>query len=446
MEISKELQQQAENYLVGGVSAGWNAFPVTGPIRFKKAQQAYLYDVEDNKYIDWTVGWGSLMLGHNPDILKESLLKAFDIGFGFQSETEYHIQLAQTICALVPCAEKVRLANSGLEATLYAIRLAREYTGKNKIIKFEGHFHGLHDYLLYDIDTSPQLGEVMPNGDIQSIPGSSGIPKVIDELLVTLPFNDLTAFEEAVQRHEKDLAGVILEPIALNMGCVKPAADFIKGLREITKEKNIVLIFDEIMTGFRANLGGAQLDLGVIPDLACLGKALGCGFPIAALAGKKEIMQRLSPVGSVQMSGTNSGRVLAVIGSLAALQALQRPGFYEHVNQLNDYFISHCSELMSQYRIPGYVDGYGGRIGIFFGLEEKPKDLRHIVKAWNKNFHKACYTEIVKRKRLFGFLLPLPNCPEPVTLSGVHTHNDIDETLNLLEDVFKITVPKHSFT
>jgi len=437
MTIPGALQVQAEQYLVGGVSAGWNAFPVSGPIRFKRGEKSYLYDIEDNEYIDWIMGWGSLMLGHNPDILRDSMLKAFDIGFGFQSETQYHLQLAELICKLVPCAEKVRLANSGLEATLYAIRLARAYTGKNKIIKFEGHFHGLHDYLLFDMDTSPRLGNVMENGDIESIPGSVGIPDVLGDLVVTLPFNDLNAFEQAVQRHKNDLAGVILEPIALNMGCVKPEQSFIEGIRDITQSEDIILIFDEVMTGFRANLGGAQVDLGVIPDLGCFGKILGCGFPIAAIAGKDEIMQYLSPTGQVQMSGTNTGRLLTVIGSLAALETLQQPGFYEHISHLNNYFVDNCSKLLEQYRIPGYVDGYGGRIGIFLGMTHKPQDLRHIVKEWDEELHWKCYRAVVEFKRLFGFLLPLPNCPEPVTLCATHTQEDIDETLNLFEDVLK---------
>ena len=206
----KILRERAEQVLVGGVSSAWNAFSVFGAKHFSYADKAHLFDVDQNEYIDYCMGWGSLFLGHRPSFIQDAFNKAFEIGFGFQYETEYSIKLAELITEIVPCAEKVRFANSGTEATQFAIRMARSITGRNKIIKFEGHFHGVHDYLLYSMDTSLQLGKKLPSGAYESIPGSSGIPKFIEEGIITVPFNDISALSQVFEHHKSEIAGIIM--------------------------------------------------------------------------------------------------------------------------------------------------------------------------------------------------------------------------------------------
>lgn len=436
---SYELKKRAENVLVGGVSAAWNYLSEFGQIYVKDAKGAYITDVDGNTYIDYLSGWGSLFLGHNPQIIEKSFKLAFEIGFGFQYETEFHVQLAELLNEIIPCADKVRLCNSGTEATMNAIRLARTVTKRKKIIKFEGHFHGHHDYLLYSMDTSPYLGEIKGLGDIQPVAGSSGIPEDLDDLVIPLPFNDEEAFLAAIELHKDEIAGIILEPISLNIGCVKPEKGFLQLLRSVSEKEGIVLIFDEVLTGFRVALGGAQELYGITPDLACYGKALGCGIPIAALVGKKEIMNGLDPIGKSQMSGTNTGRLLSVIGALNVLTELKKPGTYEKINELNNLMVDGLDTLMKTYNIPGFVQGAGGRIGVHFGLESKPKDYRQIIKEFNNEYALACYKKAFTEQKLFGFFLPLSNCPEPITMNLAHTKEDIYETLNRVEQIFKTT-------
>ncbi|WP_088036570.1 aspartate aminotransferase family protein [Evansella clarkii] len=433
------LKERANNVLVGGVSAAWNHLKEKGPVYFRSGDGAHIRDVDGNEYIDYLIGWGSLFLGHNPKVIRDALEKSIRTGFGFQYESEYHVELAELITDIIPCAEKVRLCNSGTEATMNAIRLARIKTNKKKIIKFEGHFHGQHDYLLYAMDTSPYLGEVRGLGDIKPIPGSGGIPDDLEDMVIPLPFNDKEAFLAAIEKNRGEIAGIILEPIMLNVGCVYPEQEFLELLREVSTKEDVVLIFDEVLTGFRVALGGAQELYNVTPDLACYGKAFGCGMPIAALAGKKEFMDELEPVGKGQMSGTNTGRLMSVLGTLEILRELQKPGTYHKINQLSNTMIDGLESLVENYSIPCKVQGKGGRIGIHFGLEFSPKNYRDIVENFNSEYTLACYRKAMDERNLFGFFLPLSNCPEPITLSLAHTEKDINETLTRVEDIFKST-------
>jgi glutamate-1-semialdehyde 2,1-aminomutase len=431
-------EKMTDDYLVGGVTSGWNHFRVTGHTRVSRAMGAKIWDKDGNEYIDWIMGWGSLLLGHNPTPIMEAVKASFEVGFGFQYETEKHLELANEICSAVPSAERVRPANSGTEATLHAIRIARHVTGRKKIIKFEGHFHGLNDYLLFGIDNRLELGEINADGSIIPIPGSGGLPvEELSRLVIVLPFNDIDAVTQAFEQEGSDIAGIILEPISLNVGCIRPDDGYLESLREICDRYGSVLIFDEVLTGFRVALGGAQELLGVMPDLTCLGKALGCGMPAAALAGKKEFMDSLTPVGKVEMAGTNTGRYMTVVGTLAAVRELKKSNPYPRLRELNDRFISDCKGLFDTYHVPVYIEGYGGRIGIYMGMEKRPRNFREIRANWNEKFHLACYQEAYEKKKLFGFLLPLTTCPEPVTMSVCHDEEIIAETLNRLEDVLK---------
>jgi glutamate-1-semialdehyde 2,1-aminomutase len=429
-----DLRSRAEAVLAGGVSAGWNAHGIGGPTHFASAAGARLTDIDGNEHIDFIVGWGSLMLGHDPPAIRVALEESLATGFGFQYESEDHVELAERLCAAIPCAEKVRLANSGLEATLYALRLARARTGRDKVIKFEGHFHGLHDGLLWSMDTSPRLGAVLPNGEIEPVPGSPGMPAALAEQVITLPFNEPELLADAVRRHRDSLAAVILEPIALNIGCIAPDPGFLDVARAVCSENDVVLIFDEVLTGFRVAWGGAQQRYDVVPDLACYSKAMSCGLPVAAVAGRDEIMSLLAPLGSVQMSGTNTARRLGVLGTLAGLREMGQEGFYDHVDRLNDVLVGGLRRVLAGRGVPAYVEGYGGRVGVFAGIEERPRDLRAICAEWNQDYHLAVY-EALADQRLYGFMMPLSICPEAITICAAHTEADIDEALDRFDTV-----------
>lgn len=431
--IARTLEQRAEDALVGGVSAGWN-YLLDGPRYFREARGAHVFDTAGQRHIDYMMGWGSLLLGHDPEPLRAALLEVLQGGFLFQYETPLHVELAERIRALAPGAERVRLANSGTEATLHALRIARAATGRAKVIKFEGHFHGLHDGLLFGTDSSPRLGHGRGDGSFEPVAGSAGMPESLGELCLVLPWNSPEALERAVALHRGELAAVILEPIAFNMGCVAPDPGFLEFVRELTAREGIVLIFDEVLTGFRLAPGGAAEYLGVTPDLACYGKALGCGMPIAAVAGRRDLMATISPLGGVEVSGTNTGRILTVAGAIAALREIARPETHARLAALQDLLVRGLRTVLDRHGVPAYVEGHGGRIAVYLGLTERPRDLRAIVAGWDRAYHLECY-KAARERGLYGFLNPLPYSPEAITLSTAHSRQDIEETLNVLDTV-----------
>lgn len=427
---------KASQHLVGSVMSSWNSFNVTGRTVIERATDCRVWDSEGRERIDWIMGWGSLVLGHSPRPVLDAIRETFDIGFGYQYESPVNAQLADVLCSLMPSIEKVRLCNSGLEATLYAIRIARAATGRKRILKFEGHFHGLNDFLLWGVDGAPALGEPRRDGTIEPVPGSLGLPDELADLIVVVPFNDPEAVRTALAAG--DIAGVILEPVALNIGCVKPDDGFLAELRTLCDEHGSLLIFDEVLTGFRAWSGGAQGLYGVTPDLTCLGKALGCGVPGAAVGGKASYMEVLSPMGEVDMAGTNTARQLMSYGILAALTTMRDVDAWSTLRASNDLVVARCREIFERHGVPAYVDGYGGRIGVHLGSTERPRDFRTVVEQWNGDYHRACYRQTHDRG-LFGFLLPLGICPEPITLSAMHDLASIEKSLQILDDVVAAT-------
>jgi len=432
-----QLKVRADACLVGGVSCGWNSMEKIGAIHFTKAEGCHLYRVDGKRFIDFSMGWGSLFLGHNHLTAKKSFEQSFEFGFGMQYETEYHVLLAELICQNVPCAEKVRLTNTGTESTMYAIRMARAYTGKEKIVKFEGHFHGVHDYLNFSNDVSPVLGKRFNNGAIESLPGSSGIPRIMSEYIITVAYNDFDSFSQIMQVHKDEIAGVVLEPICLASAIMFPGSDFLNNLRKICCDNNILLIFDEVMSGFRENIGCAQKSFNVIPDIATFSKILGGGFVISAIAGKEEFMNILDPIGNCVASGTNNGRLASVISSYNTLSHLcEHPEIYEAHRIMSEYFISSVKDIFSNYGVKGTAKGYGGRTVIYFGSDYLEDNYEYIVKHWDKEYNLRCYQEAYRRG-LYGFLMPLRICPEPVCLTPAHSKEDVDETLNILEDIVK---------
>ena len=439
------LDGHAQGKLVGAVMSSWNQFQVSGRTVIERGDGCHVWDSAGEKRIDWIMGWGSLILGHRPTEVYEGLRKAMDLGFGFMYESPRNGELARLMSDLIPCAQKIRLCNSGTEATLHALRIARAVTGRLRIVKFEGHFHGLNDYLLYGVDGSPRLGALQEAGNIEPVPGSQGLPdSVLSELIIVLPFNDEAALERVFAAHHAEIAAVILEPIALNIGCVAPEPEFLSTLRKICDHYGCLLIFDEVLTGFRVGSGGAQKLFGVTPDLACFGKALGCGVPVAALCGRAQYMDVLSPVGAVEMAGTNTGRHMTVCGTIAAIEAMQRQDVWSILKRQNDRFVSGCRDLLAKFGVPAYVEGWGGRIGIHIGSDQRPRNFRDVVQRWNGDFHRECYRMAHDRMGFFGFLLPLGPCPEPVTLSAAHDDAIVDETLTRFESILRAVPYRHS--
>ncbi|WP_350307413.1 aspartate aminotransferase family protein [Photorhabdus viridis] len=420
---------------VGNVLAGWNHLSVIGPIQIRNASGSRIQLSSGEWYDDYIMGWGSCFLGHDSSVIRKSITDALSRGFLQQYETEKHQLLSELFCAAIPCAEKLRLVNSGLEATMYATRIARAVTGKRIIFKFEGHFHGLNDTLTWNIDSSPRSGSMLSNGngELERLEGTVGIPPELGQLTVPLPWNDLNAVQKAFETYSDDVAGIILEPIALNIGCIKPDEGFLQNLRMLATKHKALLIFDEVLTGFRANIGGAQKDYGVIPDIATYGKAFGGGMPIAGIAGKAEYMDVIAPRGPVQISGTNTGRYLSVSAALAVIEHLEDGAAYQHVAGLESQLIKNLREIFNKHNIPCHIDGYGGRVGVHIGTSMRPKTMKDIEQTYPVRFAHKLFRMLSTEYNLYGFLLPLTYCPEPVTLSALHTAEMIDSACDRLD-------------
>ena len=332
MTKSADLFSQAKNRIPGGVNSPVRAFNGVGgtPVFFEKADGACVYDVDGNEYIDYVGSWGPMILGHNNPKIKEAVLAAVENGLSFGAPTEIEVVMAEKVSEILPNVEKVRMVNSGTEATMSAIRLARGFTGKNKLLKFEGCYHGHADSLLV------KAGSGMLT---MGVPSSPGVPADVANHTLTAEFNNLDSVKELFEQNADDIACVIVEPIAGNMNCIPPQDGFLQGLRALCDEYKAVLIFDEVMTGFRVHPQSAQGLFDVKPDLTTLGKVIGGGMPVGAFGGKKEIMAHLAPEGPVYQAGTLSGNPVAMAAGLAALEQLQAPGFYDELADKTQYLV-----------------------------------------------------------------------------------------------------------
>lgn len=321
---SGKLFRKALKIIPGGVNSPVRAFKAVGgnPLFIKKARGSRIYDVDGNEYIDYVLSWGPMILGHAHPVVVKALKSAVERGTSYGAPTALEIQLAELIIKTYPSIEKIRMVNSGTEATMSAIRVARGFTGRDKIIKFEGCYHGHADGLLVKAGSGATTF---------GVPDSPGVPKSYAKNTITLPFNNLQAFKKAVEKDWKDIACVIVEPVAGNIGCVLPRPGFLENVRNLTEKYDIVLIFDEVMTGFRVSLGGAQKHYGIIPDMTCLGKVIGGGLPVGAYGGKRDIMSMVAPEGPVYQAGTLSGNPLAMTAGIETLNILMQKGIYESI-------------------------------------------------------------------------------------------------------------------
>jgi len=428
---SEQLYQSAQQHLIGGAGAGGRYHPLLKrPLYVARGKGSRFWDVDGKEYIDFFTGSGANFLGHSHPAINQAIREALDVGVICNGETEYHSQLADLVAAAVPCAEKVRFANSGTEATMGAIRIARGYAKKPKILKFEGHFHGMHDYLWWNC--SAGVGAFRQDGTVAPLPDSDGMPESLADLVVVVPFNDLAAFERVAVAHRHELAAVIMEPISYNMGCIPPDPDFLKGVRRICTEQGLVLIFDEVLSGFRMCRGGAQEYYGVTPDLCTLAKALGGGVPIAAVCGKTEVMSVLNPVGRTIMSGTYTGHLTAVMPAIACQQELAKPDFYPHITRLADRLYSGIREALKVTRVPGVLQGIGARFGLYLGMTEPVASYRQAVKT-NREMEVKFILGCVKRGLYihdYGHIMHHG-------FSSQHTEADIDQAVSIIEDALR---------
>ena len=427
----QQLYESAQQHMIGGAGAGGRYHPLLKrPLYLARGRGSRLWDVDGREYIDFFTGSGANFLGHDHPAIKAAIQQALEIGVICNGETEYHSQLADLVADAVPCAEKIRLANSGTEATMGAIRIARGYAKKPKILKFEGHFHGMHDYLWYNCAAG--VGALRDDGTVAPLPDSDGMPDLLSELIIVVPFNDSDSFEKAIKAHKDELAAVIVEPISYNQGCMPANPEFLREVRWICTQTGIVLIFDEVLSGFRMCRGGAQEYFGVTPDMCTLAKALGGGVPIAAVCGKTDVMSVLNPVGHTIMSGTYTGHLTAVMGAIACQAEIAKPGFYEHINTLADRLYNGIAEALRVTGVPATLQGIGARFGVYFGVTEPVTNYRQIIRV-NREMEARFILGCVKRGLYFhdyGHTMHHG-------YSSQHTMADIDEALNIIEDTLK---------
>ncbi|MDA1073453.1 MAG: glutamate-1-semialdehyde 2,1-aminomutase [Proteobacteria bacterium] len=380
---SDALFKRASATIPGGVNSPVRAFKGVGgtPVFFARGEGVHLTDVDGNRYVDFVASWGPMILGHGNRDVVEAVKAQAEIALGFGAPTEIEIDLAEQIVSMVPSIDQVRMVNSGTEATMSAIRLARGYTGRDLIIKFTGCYHGHSDSLLVKAGSG-----VLTLG----IPNSPGVPEAVAAATLTLPFNQLDAVAQAFAQYPDQIAAIILEPVAGNMGCIPPLPGYLQGLRDLTHDNGTVLIFDEVMTGFRVARGGAQARYGVHPDLTTLGKIVGGGLPVGAFGGRAEIMAHIAPQGRVYQAGTLSGNPLAVVAGLTMLRALD-DGFYERLNDATDYFVKGLADAARRHGVALTTNHVCGMFSLFFDAPRSVSEFDHVancnVERFNRFFH-----------------------------------------------------------
>ena len=420
MHYSQQLFARAQAVIPGGVNSPVRAFKGVGgePLFIKQGKGAHIIDVDDQSYIDYVGSWGPLILGHCHAGVIEAVTRVLHSGMSFGAPTELEIQLAEKIIQLMPSIEKIRMVNSGTEATMTAIRLARGYTNKSKIIKFNGCYHGHSDSLLVKAGSG-----LLTLG----IPSSPGIPVSITEHTLTANFNDLEQTARLFETYGKDIAAVIVEPIAGNMGMVLPNIKFLQGLRALCDAYNTVLIFDEVMTGFRVALGGAQAIYHVTPDLTTLGKVIGGGMPVGALGGKACIMDYLAPLGPVYQAGTLSGNPLAMAAGLATLIEVEKPGFYDHLTTMSESLIRSLKDVAYSLHIPFCGTALGGMFGFCFTDKPYIVDYDDIAAA-DEPLFKCFFHGMLQNGIYFA-----PSMFESGFVSAAHQQSDILHTQRAAE-------------
>ncbi|MEM9101997.1 MAG: glutamate-1-semialdehyde 2,1-aminomutase [Pseudomonadota bacterium] len=424
MKRSSELFHQAENVIPGGVNSPVRAFKGVGgePVFIQRAEGSRIFDYDGNAYIDYIGSWGPMILGHNHPKILNAVSAAIQQGLSFGAPTAIEITMAEKVCQLVPSIESVRMVSSGTEATMSAIRLARGYTGRDKIIKFEGCYHGHADSLLVKAGSGAlTLGE----------PTSPGVPEDFAKHTLVADFNDLSSVNSLFTTHKDAIAAIIVEPIAGNMNCIPPTAEFLPGLRKICDQHGTLLIFDEVMTGFRVALGGAQSVYEVTPDLTTLGKIIGGGMPVGAFGGKKSIMSHIAPTGPVYQAGTLSGNPVAMSAGLAALTALEETDALAVAADRTRLLVSGLKERAAAANIQLSTHQVGAMFGFFFTDEETITSYQQVCDGNLERFQKFFHHMLEQ-----GIYLA-PSAFEAGFVSAAHSEDDIAKTLDAAENAFK---------
>ena len=425
MTSSEELIQRARVHIPGGVNSPVRAFNGVGgnPLFFDHAKGACLYDVSGRSYIDYVGSWGPMIAGHaNPEIIS-AVRDAISRGLSFGAPAPAEVTMAERLCELIDGMDMVRMVNSGTEATMSAIRVARAATKRDRILKFEGCYHGHADAFLVKAGSGAlTLGE----------PNSPGVPAGCADLTLTLPFNDLDAVKDCFSSQAEDIACVIVEPVAGNMNCIPPVGGYLQGLRDLCDQYGVVLIFDEVMTGFRVALGGAQSLYGVTPDLSTFGKVIGGGMPVGAFGGKRELMELVAPSGPVYQAGTLSGNPVAMAAGLATLDQITAPGFYSELGEKTRMLTEGIQSEADFAGVPFTTTNVGGMFGLFFSAEQQ------IV-----NFEQSGAVDIEMFKRFFHAMLKngvylAPSAFEAGFVSSAHTEEHISATINAAGESFRI--------
>ncbi|MBL4682131.1 MAG: glutamate-1-semialdehyde 2,1-aminomutase [Pseudomonadales bacterium] len=423
MSRSTILFNDAKKVLPGGVNSPVRAFQRVGgqPIFFKKARGAHLIDEDDKSYIDYIGSWGPMIVGHTHPKVIESIQSVLNNGLSFGAPTEIETVLANKVCNIMPNIEMIRMVSSGTEATMSAIRVARGYTKRDKIVKFEGCYHGHSDALLVKAGSGAlTLGE----------PDSLGVPASTAEHTITLSYNDISEVEETFNQLGEQIAAIIVEPVAGNMGCIPPVAGFLEGLRAVCDQHGSLLIFDEVMTGFRVALGGAQSLYEIKPDLTTLGKIIGGGMPVGAFGGSIEIMNIVAPLGGVYQAGTLSGNPIAMTAGLATLELIEEEGFYESLTEKTNSLVTGLQALADEAKVPFSTNQVGGMFGFFFIAKRPVTSFAEVMNSNTDHFN-SFFQEMLK-----GGINLAPSPFESGFVSAAHTTEDLELTLHVAKRAF----------
>jgi glutamate-1-semialdehyde 2,1-aminomutase len=427
INASKLLFQKAQQFMPGGVNSPVRAFKAVGgtPIYFKQGDGAYLIDVDNNRYVDYVASWGPLILGHCHPFVVKAIQETASQSLSFGAPIELEVQLAEKICNLMPAIEKIRMVNSGTEATMSAIRLARAFTKRDKILKFEGCYHGHSDSLLIKAGSG-----LLTFGT----PSSPGVPAVLAEHTLTATFNDFDSVQQLFEKFGKEIAAIIVEPIPANMNCVLPLPGFLQNLRNICDHYQSLLIFDEVITGFRVALGGAQQLFNIKPDLTALGKIIGGGLPVGAFGGRQEIMNLLSPLGPVYQAGTLSGNPIAMSAGLATLNEITQSNFYEELAKKTQRLITGIKARANATKTPLSINQVGSMFGLFFAESSEINFYQQVTKCdidYFKQFFHGMLDE--------GIYLA-PSAYEAGFVSAAHTEMEFKKTWDAVEKCFNVSL------
>jgi glutamate-1-semialdehyde 2,1-aminomutase len=426
LEKSNKLYNEATSLMPAGVTSNFRAWE--HPVIAKKTYKGHIVDVDGNDYVDYRLGFGPVILGHGYEKVTKRVRDVLSQGNVCSLTSELEISVAKKMKKMCPCVDLLRFVNSGADSTMHALRVARAYTGKNKIIKFEGHYHGMYDYMLFS--TYPPLDAIGMKSDPIKIPATSGIPSSISDLVIVVPWNDFDMIEKVATRNADDVAAIITEPVMGNMGSLMPRDGYLQHLQEVAENNDIVLIFDEVKTGFRIANGGAQEFFNIKPDLACYAKSMGNGFPVGAFGGKEEIMELIGP-GKVAHGGTYIGNAVSMAAADATLAELMNNPIIAQINEYGNDLMKGLSTILEDAHIPHTMQGFPGMFGVFFTEQDSIRDLRDV-----KHCDLQIYSELQQAMLEENIMLDDDN-REPLFICYEHTPEDLENTLKAFEVAVK---------